>query len=175
MKKWLLIVALILLVLVVLPVVIGYSLPKEHVATSSVTLRQPPDSVWAVIEDFGSYGEWWGFVDRMERETENGREIWMQYDSRNQAIPYEIVESTPPRRLVTRIVDEGLPFGGTWTYEISAAQSGSTVTITEDGAVYNPIFRIVARFIMGYHGTMDGYLTALGERFGEDVTPVHQN
>ncbi len=175
MKRWFLIVGLILLGLVLLPILIGYTLPRDHVATSTITLRQPPDSVWVVVQDFGRYGEWWEYVDRMEPSTHDGRPIWNQYDSRNQVIPYEVVESDPPRRLVTRIVDAGLPFGGTWTYEVARHQDGSTVTITEDGAIYNPVFRVVARFIMGYHGTMDGYLTALGRRFGEDVTPVHRN
>ncbi len=175
MKKVLVFVALILLALVILPLAIGYMLPRHHVATSSVTLQQPPDSVWAVIYDFAGYPEWWEYVERMEREVKNGRVIWMQYDSRNQVIPYEVVGTNPPRKLVTRIVDEGMPFGGMWTYDIAPAGSASSLTIREDGVIHNPVFRIVARFIMGYHGTMDDYLTALGRRFGEDVTPTHVN
>ncbi len=173
MKKWLLIAALILLAFVVVPVIVGYALPRDHVASSSISLGRSPDSVWAVVRDFAGYGNWWGYVERMERQQEGDREVWLQYDTRNQMIPYEVMESVPPRRLVTRIVDDGLPFGGTWTYEIGASQAGSTVTITEDGQIHNPIFRLVSRWVLGYHATMDGYLTALGERFGETVTPVH--
>lgn len=46
---------------------------------------------------------------------------------------------------------------------------GTRITITEDGKVYNPIFR----FVMGHHGTMDDYLTAVGAHFGETVAPEH--
>ena len=70
-----------------------------------------------------------------------------------------------------RIADPTLPFGGTWTYEIAPADSGSVVTITESGEVKSPIFRFMARFVFGYTSTMDGYLEALGKKYGETVTP----
>ncbi|PYP70520.1 MAG: hypothetical protein DMD41_14750, partial [Gemmatimonadetes bacterium] len=81
----------------------------------------------------------------------------------------ETIAAVPPRRLVRRIADPKLPFGGTWTWEITAAPGGSTLTITEDGEIYNPIFRFVARFILGYTGTMESYLKALAARLGEQV------
>ncbi len=77
-----------------------------------------------------------------------------------------------PARLVTRIADERLPYGGTWTYEVEEDAGGSRVTITEDGEIYNPIFRVVSRFFLGYHATQRSYLRALGAKFGETVEPV---
>ena len=38
---------------------------------------------------------------------------------------------------------------------------GSTVTITERGEIYNPVFRSLARFMFGYTSTMDKTLDAL--------------
>jgi hypothetical protein len=75
--------------------------------------------------------------------------------------------------LVTEIVAEKLPFSGVWTYEIEPVAAGSRVTITEDGEVFNPIFRLVARLFLGHHTTIDRCLEALGQRFGEQVIPVH--
>jgi hypothetical protein len=42
--------------------------------------------------------------------------------------------------------------------------TGSRVTITERGEIYNPIFRFVARFFLGYTATMDAALQALSKR-----------
>jgi hypothetical protein len=79
----------------------------------------------------------------------------------------------PPRALVTRIADPKLPFGGTWTYEISSPpDGGSQLRITEDGEIYNPIFRFVSRFVLGYSRTQEEYLQALGAKFGQSVTIV---
>ena len=38
------------------------------------------------------------------------------------------------------------------------------------GEIHNPIFRVVARFFMGYHATMDAFHKALGAKFGEQVS-----
>lgn len=173
MLKWALIIVGVFAAIVMLPIVIGLFLPQSHTASSQIMLNQPADSVWKVIRDFEGYGQWWPNVKSVERTERGGTEVWIQRDLRNQSMPFEVVESSAPNRLVTRIVDDGLPFGGTWTYEVDTASSGSTVTVTEDGEVYNPLFRTISRFVMGHHGTMDGYLRALGQHFGEDVQPMH--
>ena len=68
-----------------------------------------------------------------------------------------VVEIVPPSRLVTKIVDE-TQFGGTWTFEVTPIPSGSRLTITERGEIYNVVFRALARYVFGYTGTMDGFL-----------------
>lgn len=173
--KWVLIVLGGVVALVILVALIGAFLPRGHVASSRIRLRQPPDSVWAVIRDLGGTSAWWGDVKQATRlPDQDGRERWRQTMGNGFAMPVEITESRPPSRLVTRIVSPpGAAFGGTWTYEIAPADGGSQVTVTEDGWVANPIFRFMSHVVFGVHGTMDGYLKALGKRFGETVEPQH--
>jgi hypothetical protein len=47
------------------------------------------------------------------------------------------------------------------------------VQITEDGEVYNPVFRFVSRFILGHTRTMDFYLRALGNATGQGIEVEH--
>ena len=82
----------------------------------------------------------------------------------------ELTESEPPTRLVTTILSEGMPFGGRWIFEIEPAAAGATVTITEEGEVYSPVFRFVSRYLMGHHATMSLFLSDLGAQFGQNVT-----
>ena len=86
---------------------------------------------------------------------------WREYGRHGEKITYEVVESDPPSKLITRIADPHLPFGGTWTYQITPTAHGSTLTITENGEIYNPIFRFVSRYLQGYTATIDNYLKAL--------------
>ena len=72
-----------------------------------------------------------------------------------------------PSRRVVRIADRTLPFGGTWTYTIAPDGDASRLSITEDGEIYNVIFRFVARFFMGYTSTMDEALRDIARKFGE--------
>ena len=84
----------------------------------------------------------------------------------------ELVELSPPTRMVSRIISDGMPFGGTWTIEVHSEGAVTTVTITENGEVYNPIFRFVSKFVMGHHRTSTTYLRDLGRRFDQDVEVV---
>lgn len=97
---------------------------------------------------------------------QNGMPAWVE-TSDSGTIPFETLVSQPPSKLVIRIADPKLPFGGTWTYEITPVAGGSRLRIREDGEVYNPVFRFLTRFVFGYYGTMDTYLKSLAKKFGE--------
>ena len=96
---------------------------------------------------------------------------WREH-TRQDAITFERINAEQPTRLVTRIADETLPFGGTWTWTLSPDPGGTRVTITERGYVTNPIFRFMSRFVFGHHATQSDFLRALGRRFGHDVTLI---
>jgi len=50
------------------------------------------------------------------------------------------------------------------------SQPGVTnVRITENGQVYNPVIRLMSRFVLGHTRTMDIYLYALGKATGQEV------
>ena len=162
--KWLGLVVLILGGLLALIAGIGASLPVEHMATRTASLKATPQQVWDVI---AGPPTWRPDVIRYEElPARDGHRVWIEYGKADSKMTYEVVESDPPQKLVTRIADPHLPFGGTWTYEITPSAGGSTLTITENGEVYNPIFRFISRYVTGYTATMDRYLQALESRLG---------
>jgi uncharacterized protein YndB with AHSA1/START domain len=173
--KWVLIVLGVLGALVALMAVIGLLLPREHVAGASITLRQPAESVWQVIRDLGAVPTWWPEMKRSERTPSPGTVERWQQEVGGFKMGLVIETDAPPRRLVTRIDSPpGAAFGGAWTYEIVPAPEGSRVTVTERGWIANPIFRFLSRFLFGYYASQEGYLRALGKKFGETVTPVRE-
>ncbi len=144
MMKWLALVGIVLVAAVLLVAAIGYFLPVKHVATRSARLRRTPEQVWAVIIDPPKDG-----------------------------VRYEQVEVQPPRKLVTRIADKNLPYGGTWTYQIVPEDDGCSLIITENGEVYNPFFRFVSRFVIGHTATLDAYLKNVRAKLGEGEGSPH--
>ena len=58
MLKLIVVGAGILLTVVVVTVVIGYSLPKDHTAARAVSLKQKPSDVFALISDFKGAPSW---------------------------------------------------------------------------------------------------------------------
>jgi hypothetical protein len=166
-------VVVALLVVIILAVVaIGAFLPQQHVSTSAARFRQPPDAIWEAITGYSNFPAWRKDVTRVEMlPPVNGKPSWREYDNHGGSIPYEVMVMVPPRALVVRIADPKLPFGGTWTYEISSQKDGvSQLRISEAGEIYNPIFRVAARYVLGYSRTQEQYLQALGAKFGQPVT-----
>ncbi len=163
--KWVLIAVAVLIALVAAVAVIGAMLPKNHLASRTSHFRQPPQAIWDIVT---GPDDWRPDIRSFEKlAPRDGHRSWKEIDKHGQAITYESVEETPPHRLVTRIADPKLPFGGTWTQEIVPEPSGCAVTITEAGEIYNPIFRFMARFVFGYSGSIQTYLKALHAKFGE--------
>jgi uncharacterized protein YndB with AHSA1/START domain len=161
--KWLLLGVAILTALAVVVGGIGWLLPVAHTARRQQRLPVPPESVWKVITDVAAFPSWRADVARVESlPNRDGRTIWTEHGSSGE-MTISIERSEPPRLLVTRI-EPGLPFGGTWTYELAPDAGGSVLTITERGEVYNPIFRFMSRFIFGHDSTLAGYMAALHTR-----------
>lgn len=144
--------------LVLLVVAIGYALPQGHVATREVTVAAPPEKLFALIGTPADYPKWRSDVDRVEvMPPEAGKERFRELGD-NGALLMRVDERVPNSRLVTVIADSTLPFGGKWTYELVPAANGTTLRITEDGQVYNPVFRFMSRFVFGHAATMEKYL-----------------
>jgi len=150
----------------------GSLLPRQHRASSRITLPQPQESVWLIVRDLGALkGTWADLTEAVRGSDSVGREIWTEKVS-----GYEmrfLIEATPMTRMVTIIQSPpGAAFGGRWIYDLTPTASGTAVTITEDGWVANPFFRLMSK-LGGQHRSIDGYLTALGKHFGESMRPEH--
>ena len=163
MLRWVLIAGGVLALLVIAAVVVGYLLPVGHVASSEATFDRPPSEVFSAIADVTRYPGWRPDVSRVEIVAESPRLRWRESGS-NGEITFEIEESVPPGLLRSRIADPSLPFGGSWTYEVTPSGSGTLVRITERGEVYNPLFRVASRFVFGHTATMDQFLRNLGQK-----------
>lgn len=147
-----------LALLVVGVVAVGSMLPAGHRAVREAVYPVPRDSLFALITDVDRFPNWRSGVERVERQTtDDGSLRYVEFGDDGE-IPYEVVESAPGRRHVTRIAGEDLPFGGTWTFNLEDAPGGTRLRITEDGEVHNPLFRFVSRFILGYHRTIERFL-----------------
>lgn len=161
-----------LIVSVLVVVVTGYALPKKHVAARAIVLPTPPATVFALISDFKAAPAWRSDVRNVELLPPVDGHLRFREKSKNGALTMELIESTAPQRMITKIADPNLPFGGTWTFEITPTPQGSSLNITERGEIYNPVFRFVSRFILGYTATLDSYLNNVARKFGGTAPPV---
>ena len=144
---------------------VGYLLPVAHTASRDAAIAAPPGDVYATISDVEHYPQWWPDIARVDMlQSDSGRVRFREHMTSGPVV-MEVEEAAGPTRFVTRIADPDQPFGGTWTIELAPEGTGTRVTITERGEVYNPLFRFLSRFVFGYTGTMERCLRALERKF----------
>jgi hypothetical protein len=147
---------------------VGAMLPVRHHATRRARYKASADALYAVLAgppDWRTGVKSYGVL-----AEQDGIRRWWEEDTHGQKITFELAEARPAERLRVRIADQGLPFGGMWTFDIvPVADGGSELRVTEDGEVYNVIFRFMARYFFGYHSSIETYLRDLGAKFGQPV------
>jgi uncharacterized protein YndB with AHSA1/START domain len=160
MLRILILIAGVLVALILLLIAIGYALPIGHVATRETRLAAPPERVFSVLRDVEKFPAWRSDVTSVEVLATTPALRWRERGDNDITFEMETVDA--PGKIVTRIADKTLPFGGSWTYELSPHDGGTRLVITENGQVYNPLFRFMSRFVFGHTATLDKFLEDLG-------------
>jgi uncharacterized protein YndB with AHSA1/START domain len=133
-------------------VIIGMRVPREHVVSRSVTLKQPPVKVWQAITDYASQPQWRPDVKSVKRLPDhNGMQVWREDYKMGGGQTLETEQWVPPSYLVRTIADQNGPVQGSWEFNIEPMpNAASKVTITEHGRVPNPLWRFVSAYLYHY-------------------------
>ena len=168
---WVYIVGGVLIGVPLLASLIGAMLPREHLAQMSIHLAASPETVWGLVADFGGTARWRPEVAAVEMQpSTNGRVRFVEVNPHGRT-PFEVVAQERPRKQVIRVMDEGLPYGGTWTWELMPTNPGTQVVISEAGFIRSPLFRVMSRLFFPPTKTMDVYLRALAKELGGNAEP----
>ena len=146
--------ALVAVLLLAVGAIAGYGAtqPRDHVASMTVDLDRPLPEVRSILENVQDYPRWRTGVTRVET-LDGGR--FVEYQG-GDAIRYRFEEQNEAR-IVVRIDDPDLPFGGTWTHELVAVGTGSRLTTTERGFVSNVFVRGLASLLMDPTDTIEQF------------------
>lgn len=168
MRIALIITAAIVIVVIVI-VAIGAALPVRHQAQRQANFAASPEALRAILLDVEHYPTWRTGVTQVTVLDHSGSVTHYREQSSDGAIEYRL-DASDPDALTSRITGGVTAFGGGWHYRLVPGDHGTMLRITEDGEIYNPIFRFVSRYVMGYTATMDRYLRDLDARVRRDPT-----
>lgn len=169
----LVVVALTAMAIAALVLTISAFIPRDHAVSVRARFERPTADVWQAITRIDEFTSWRPELSSVERRPDVlGHPAWIEY-SKHRSVPFEVIESVAPRKLVARIADEHgrLSFGGTWTWTLRDLPHGCELTLTENGFITSPLFRVLAHFAFGHTRTLEDYLRGLGTKFGETTTP----
>lgn len=164
------IVLLAVVALVAIVAIVGAFLPREHSATRSARLSKSPAEVFALIVDFENGKNWRTGLEKTEMlDSRDGKTRFREHTSFG-PITFIVESSIPGEKLVTRIDDPDLGFGGTWTFRLTPDGQGTRLEITEDGFVSNVLMRTMSKLFFSHTATMEAYLMDAGKKFGDPVS-----
>jgi hypothetical protein len=138
---------------------IGSALPSDHVARVERMVPQAPDDIARRIRDVRGYDRWRAV--KVEILSEAPGRIRYRETTGGDTITFELNEQRGGWRFISTIVDQDLPFDGSWTIDLAPEGEATRVTIEERGRVKDPLFRFLSRFVFGHTSTMEVYLDAL--------------
>lgn len=145
--------------LILVVVVVGALLPAEHTASVTRQVAGTQEEVWAKLVNTEGQLAWRKDLKEIKMISEQPKK-WVEKMNMGD-IPMVLEVADAPRRMVTKIDSESLPFGGRWTFQLEPDGNATIVKITEDGVVRNPVFKFMSKFIFGHEATMKTYLSNL--------------
>jgi hypothetical protein len=165
--KFLFRILIILILLALAAYLVGYSIPARQTHMRTMTLKQTPETIFALLTDLPNFPKWNTNMVKIEMLPPiDGKEATRQTFKGNMQMTIVTTESIPPKHLVRSMGDIGGPFEGSWTYDISPAADGSQIVLTEQSEMKNPFFRLIVK-IFGPTKYMDEHLEGMAKHFGE--------
>ena len=158
--------------IVIAVVVGGLATPTQHTVARTVVLTADADRVWETVRSVERYATWRDDIrESVIVGSEQPQPRWRE-TSRRGSMTFGIVHEDAPHTFTARILDDDLPFSGEWRWQVAREASGVRVSITESGAVSNPVFRFLGAHVFGFTRSIDAYLTALARHLGSEGAPI---
>jgi len=157
----------VLVVSVAVVYMIGLLMPVKHHASVSRQFPVEKNILWQILTDYRRHANWRRDIVACDKvsEADTINEVWQESDSHGNVIRYESRDVVKEQTLKRVIISKHLAFGGSWTFDLAQHQTYpqalSTLTITENGEVYNPMFRFIGKYVFGFDTSMRRFLEDL--------------
>lgn len=163
-KQWLLTVLLLAAAALIIAYGLGKRLPVEHTVVAAQTIAAPPAKVWGLLVNVDAQPTWrHGLKSLEELPEQNGHQRWTEHYSGAQ-MTFQLIESDPMKSRVVQLEPQGASMDGEWIYQLLPMDDGRTsVTITEHGNLYSPLYRFLMHYILGDTFNQKRYLDDLNK------------
>lgn len=171
--RWFIRLAVAVALIVLAMVIVAFASPALTKHARTITLKETPEAIFAVLADVQKMPEWNRELSTVEMlPPTDGKETTRQTFKTGMKMTIVTTESLSPTHLVRamRADNSGTPFIGTWTYEITPVEAGSKVTLIEVAEIKNPMFRLMVR-LFGPTKYMDEHLVDLARRLDDNARP----
>ena len=139
---------------------IGNAIEPRHSTQVARSVLATPAEVAKLIRNVEAYPSWRHGVSISDLQKHETEATYVE-TAFGDVIAYRLDEKSRDKLFVATITDKTLPFGGTWTFEISTDGGATTLMIREDGVIRDPFYRFFAKYVFGYDSSIVSYLNSL--------------
>lgn len=144
---------------------IGILLPKQHIANSSVEINADINEVWDKLNHVLKSAEWRSDVKSVEQnEAWNNHFAYTENLKQGTKISFAVIHKIEKEKIIKKII-HNKNFGGEWEIQLSGSSKKCRVQITERGEIFNPLFRLFAKYFYDTSATINIYLKDLQNSF----------
>lgn len=140
-------VFIIVLITIFSLMIISKSVSEQYAVSSMAYYNCDLKKLWDLATDFANQAAWRTGVIKIEKISDvSGRNIWKEFNSNGQVMKIETLEYSPMRRVVRRLINENEGGEIIWIYDFAEVGEISTLTVSEEGKLLNPILKLISKF-----------------------------
>jgi len=140
-------IVILILITVFIIMIVSKLVSEQYEASSMAYYNCDLKKLWDLVTDSANQAAWRTAIIRVEKLSDiSGRNIWKEFNSNGQVMKIETSEYSPMRRLVRRLINENQDGEIIWIYDFAEVGEVSTLTVSEQGKMLNPILKLISKF-----------------------------
>ena len=166
---------IIIVALIALPVIIGYSMPVRYEGRAVVEYDQSVQQVWDALQDVEAHPMTGKMMKSVETlPADEGRPAWKEDMGRGEVITVTTTAYEPPHRMIREMSSATVNMTSRWEYALEPAGQGcratlSGVTDIEKGTWHTSIFRVMMVVGGGVKKGLDIQLDMVASTLGTEA------
>lgn len=149
----------------------GYSLPQLSHITLSQSFNRPTNYIWKLIFEFQNYPKWRENIYAVEKTTDVGKHIaWKEINGHGVVTPFQLINFKRYRLITLQETGENHLNSGKWHFQLTASddKKSTTLTITEDRLIPNPLTRAINYLFDNRTKNIDSYFRSINNKLHRD-------
>ena len=151
---------------IVVLVILGKGVPKEHVTAVSLMIPASPEAVYDRVSDVPSHANWAEGIVAVNVLPVHGNTKRHEIVMGRNRFEVDSVVTHRPLCFTMSVADRNEAFHGQWEYRLTPHADGTRVVLTETGVISGSIPRAAVHYMFGYYVYLEKNLRALGRSFG---------
>jgi uncharacterized protein YndB with AHSA1/START domain len=151
---------------IVVLVILGKGVPKDHVSSVSVLISATPEAVYDRVSDVPSHAKWAEGITSVHVLPDHGNTRRHEIVMGRNRFEVDSIVTHRPLCFTMSVADKNDAFHGQWEYRLTPEGSGTRVVLTEHGVIKGSIPRAAVHYMFGYYVYLEKNLRALGRSFG---------